>query len=477
MSDTFLAAMATRATDAATVLPVGTRVRLHSLSSRPELNGRVGTIVRPWRESNGRYGVLVDGFSALKLKCIAMKPPNLSPTAGELRAHPQDEAYIKTMYQTSSVEDIADVITATCTNSALAESAVRALMFSLAQVCKSAVQVPGAASAIRALLRCMEVQENDGSVQTVSCIALVNVVTNVEMIKFAVREGVIRALSHALTHPQAQPSACMVLRNLCTVQLARAQLDSPIISAVVASIAVTETGLAGDVDEKKRAEDGCFALCNMLQLDLSDGGFADKIRRTNLAIAANAADVISSAMIWWSDDSRLLFAAIMALEALCSGSDESTESAKEQLANRCCLPIIVAAVEMRVDSRLTSELSNASLSGFACSLIAKLCSSPRARVHDYSNMTLPTSESNFKEQNPRAKALVRAGAIEAIVRSLFLVDWSSVLPGDDDAPRDFRSGLFALESLGCCDHPSDGGIEENNQRALVAGAHPNWLIG
>ena len=179
-------------------------------------------------------------------------------------------------------------------------------------------------------------------------------------------------------------------------------------------------------------------------------------------------------MIWWPDDSILLFAAIAALEAMCSGNNEHNERAKEQLTDRCCFPTIVAAVGMRVAdySKVTPGRPD-SLSQSACNLIAKLCSTPRTPV-DYSNWTPPTSESNLEEQNPRVKALISAGAIEAIVRKVASIDWGLIPPGGD-APSGVRAGCFALERLGCYDHPSDGGIEENHQRALAAGAHPNWL--
>ena len=99
MSDTFLDAAATRAADGdgdgnALLYSVGARVLVHSLSARAEINRRTGTIVRPWQESNGRCGVLVDGFSTFKLpeKCITLKRANLSPTSCELCVQLEDEA-------------------------------------------------------------------------------------------------------------------------------------------------------------------------------------------------------------------------------------------------------------------------------------------------------------------------------------------------------------------------------------------------
>ena len=89
MSDTFLAAMAARSADMACTFPVGTRVLIHSLSGRPELNGRLGCVVRGLQAATGRYGVLIDGFSLLvdgfsPLKSVALKATNIDVTTQEL---------------------------------------------------------------------------------------------------------------------------------------------------------------------------------------------------------------------------------------------------------------------------------------------------------------------------------------------------------------------------------------------------------
>jgi len=446
---------------------------VHSLNGRPELNETYGCIVRERHAATGRYGILVDGFSfspdmPLK-KSIALKASNMDVMTEELDPYLENEASIERMYQTSTLDDVVDVLTATHKVSFLAESAVRALLFWTAKF----VQVPGtkmsgAKRAIRALLRCMVVQASEGSLQTLACLVLVNLATDVEMIEIAALEGVMGVLLHAFSHPQAQPSACKLLRNLCTQPHARILVDTRIVSAVVTSIAMNATGLVCDNDESSRAADGCLALCNMLQVDWRLETRDEVQRRQALAVAANAADVIATVMIWWPDKSRVLFAAIAALEALCSGDKVHNERAAEQLTQRACLPIIVAAVGMGVEPGLDSvELGIQrpdELSERACSLIAKLSRAPP--LISPACWTPPTSQSNLDEQHPRIKALINAGAIEAIVRSIV----GRVGLGLGDC-----NGCFALEMLGCFDHPSDGGVEENHQRALAAGAHPEWL--
>ena len=59
--------------------PVGSTVLLHSLVSRPALNGRRGTVVTAMNKRSGRVGVLVEGEDVP----IALKPANLIDAAAE----------------------------------------------------------------------------------------------------------------------------------------------------------------------------------------------------------------------------------------------------------------------------------------------------------------------------------------------------------------------------------------------------------
>ena len=59
--------------------PVGSTVLLHSLVSRPALNGRRGTVVTDVNKRSGRVGVLVEGEDVP----IALKPANLIDAAAE----------------------------------------------------------------------------------------------------------------------------------------------------------------------------------------------------------------------------------------------------------------------------------------------------------------------------------------------------------------------------------------------------------
>jgi hypothetical protein len=61
--------------------PVGSTVLLHSLVSRPALNGRRGTVVTAMNKRSGRVGVLVEGEDVP----IALKPANLIDAAAEAR--------------------------------------------------------------------------------------------------------------------------------------------------------------------------------------------------------------------------------------------------------------------------------------------------------------------------------------------------------------------------------------------------------
>ena len=54
-------------------LPLGTRVRLYGLASKPELNGAVG-VVEGFAAKTGRYGVRVAGRDLL----LALKPASLA---------------------------------------------------------------------------------------------------------------------------------------------------------------------------------------------------------------------------------------------------------------------------------------------------------------------------------------------------------------------------------------------------------------
>jgi hypothetical protein len=63
--------------------PVGSTVLLHSLVSRPALNGRRGTVVTAMNKRSGRVGVLVEGEDVP----IALKPANLTDRRHHRRHH------------------------------------------------------------------------------------------------------------------------------------------------------------------------------------------------------------------------------------------------------------------------------------------------------------------------------------------------------------------------------------------------------
>ena len=487
--ETFLAVAAARAADAA-VLSVGTRVRIHSLSGRADLNGSHGCIVR--EQVAGRYGVLVDAFSTLFRgespgKSVALKPVNLTVTNKELEPYLEDELVIERMYETSAIADILDVLIATRKICFLAEAATRALLYytaSYAQKSCTGVRVPGAPRAIPVLLQCMDLHSTVSSMQMIGATALTNLLGDAEMAALAVREGVLPLLSSALrAHVQAQPAVCTLLRNLCAVPQARAQLDAPIISSVIASITghqpgrrvdvhlaigraigadacdvvvaheaaspVVVSGLQGDMDESNRIETGCFALAQMLCTTTFD---EDNRGRVALAEASGAADTMATALTWGGDNQRVLFSAVSVLDQLCCGSEDGhVERCKQLLAERNCLPIIVNAVGMQIEpGGQMGDQSPDSLSERACHLIANLCLGPPSPgALRFSTM----------KHERRIQMLHDAGAIETIVSRLAVVDWSSVPPGHD-GPRVHYDGCFALEMLGCMDHPSDGGTVE-----------------
>ena len=56
---------------------MGTRVVLHKLEARPELNGKIGTVVIQLNNSTGRVGVLLDSARCTNHPPVAVKPENL----------------------------------------------------------------------------------------------------------------------------------------------------------------------------------------------------------------------------------------------------------------------------------------------------------------------------------------------------------------------------------------------------------------
>ena len=57
-------------------LAVGTRVRIHSLLNKPELNGRAGVVICALDESTGRVGVDISS-KVVQHAPVALKPVNL----------------------------------------------------------------------------------------------------------------------------------------------------------------------------------------------------------------------------------------------------------------------------------------------------------------------------------------------------------------------------------------------------------------
>ena len=90
----------------------GSTVLLHSLVSRPELNGRRGTVVTAADKKSGRVGVRVEGEDAP----IALKPANLIDTAAEAMAAVfADADLLRLIFENVERWARAGVLSAVCT--------------------------------------------------------------------------------------------------------------------------------------------------------------------------------------------------------------------------------------------------------------------------------------------------------------------------------------------------------------------------